>query len=325
MAKRKLTQQQQQRIHAQQEKNRQSSSSILDETTHQTGLVIQHHGKQAIVEDTTGELIHCKIRQNLGNIVCGDHVVWEAKANNEGIILAIQDRRNVLARPDFRRQAKPFVANIDQVIIVVATEPELSRHLLDRYLVVTETISLQAIIVINKTDLMSENNRQEIQETLTIYQNLGYPIIYTSAKTENGLTELQSTLEDKASIMVGQSGVGKSSLINCLVPDLDIRVGRLTQANHGKHTTSTSILYHLPSGGNIIDSPGIRDFGLWDINEAQITEGFIEFRAYNGQCRFHNCRHMNEPDCAIKQAANNNEINPLRLSSYQQMLTEIAL
>ena len=323
MAKRKLTRQQRQRIHAQQEQSRQSSE-IIDDTAQQTGLVIQHHGKQAIVEDTNARLIHCKIRQNLGSIVCGDQVVWEEKENDEGIIVAVKGRRNVLARPDFRRQVKPFVANIDQIIIVTATEPELSLHLLDRYLIITETVSLDAIIVINKTDLMSQNKRQQIEQTLSTYEQLGYPVIYTSAKVDDDLNQLQTKLGDQASIMVGQSGVGKSSLINRLLPDLDIKVGKLTQANHGKHTTSTSILYHLPTGGDIIDSPGIRDFGLWDISEAQITNGFIEFRPYIGQCRFHNCRHLNEPDCAVKQAAKKGEISPLRLSSYQQMLAELA-
>ena len=323
MAKRKLTKQQQQRIQAQQEKNRRSSTDNDPGTNQQTGLVIQHHGKQAIIEDSQGHLIHCKIRQNLGSIVCGDLVVWEAKENNEGIILAVKERHNVLARPDFRRQMKPFVANIDQVIIVAATEPELSLHLLDRYLVVTETVSLQAVIVINKTDLMQPETKQQIESTMKVYQHLGYPVIYTSAKKDDNLTALKKVLGNKVSIMVGQSGVGKSSLINRLLPDLDIKVGKLTQANHGKHTTSTSILYHLPSGGDIIDSPGIRDFGLWDISEAQITEGFVEFKPYSGQCRFHNCRHMNEPDCAIKQAVERNEISPLRLASYQQMVSEL--
>jgi len=320
MAQRKLNKQQQKRIRAKQEK----TLKQIDDTRNQTGLVIQQHGKQAIVETLSGELVDCKVRQNLGNIVCGDKVIWQTTLEDQGVILAVEERKNVLARPDFRHKPKPFVANIDQIIIVTAVQPELSQHLLDRYLVILETVQLPGLIIANKTDLLSNEGLSVIHEQLAVYQNIGYPVLYTSTKIADGMNKLTTELQNRRSILVGQSGVGKSSIIKQLLPDLDVRVGKLTQANHGKHTTSSSVLYHLPCGGDIVDSPGIRDFSIWHIAAEDIESGFREFKDYKGQCRFNNCKHLNEPDCAIKQAVSAGKISGQRLASYQQMLEEIA-
>lgn len=328
MAQRKLNKQQKNRIRAQQDKTlsniHQTSTDTSVNSQQLQGIVIQHYGKQAIVENSSGDLIVCKIRQNLGSIVCGDRVIYQISTEDQqGVILAIEVRDSVLVRPDFRRKPKAFAANINQIIIVAAPVPELSEHLLDRYLVVIESLALPGIIVINKSDLLSETELSVIEKQLQTYKNIGYPITYTSVKTAHGLKQLQTILKDKISILVGQSGVGKSSLINQLLPDLDLRTSKLSQANHGKHTTSSSTLYHLPFGGDIIDSPGVRDFSVWHISEQQISSGFIEFKPYQGLCRFHNCRHINEPDCAIKQAVEKGEISERRLKSYQIMLEEI--
>ncbi len=328
MAQRKLNKQQQQRIRAQQDRTRKNieSTSSSDNPHEQQfeGIVIQHHGKQAIVEEQNGHLINCKIRQNLGNIVCGDRVIYQrSPEDQEAVILAVKERKSVLARPDFNRKPKPFAANIDQIIIVAAPEPELSEHLLDRYLVIVETTGLHGIIVINKADLLDDSSMSEIASRLLVYQNIGYQVLFCSVKDNQGLKQLQTILKDRTSILVGQSGVGKSSLINQMLPELELRTSELSQANHGKHTTSSSTLYHLPLGGDIIDSPGIRDFAIWNISEAQIAAGFSEFRPYQGQCRFHNCRHINEPDCAIKQAVEEGSISGQRLQSYQDMLDEL--
>ena len=327
MAQRKLNKQQKQRIRASQDKtrNNQADEQADENSEKNTGLVIQHHGKQAIVETSSGELVDCKIRQNLGSIVCGDEVIWQKTLEEQGVILAVKERKNVLARPDFRKRPKAFVANIDQIVIVAAVEPELSRHLLDRYLEILETIKLPGIIVANKIDLLSDENKTSISNQLATYKDIGYTIIYTSAKTDHELSELKAALLNKRSILVGQSGVGKSSIINNLLPDLDVRIGKLSQANHGKHTTSSSVLYHMPTGGDIVDSPGIRDFSIWHIDPQDIEAGFIEFSPYKGLCRFNNCKHLNEPGCAIKQAVVENEISKERFLSYQHMLEEIEL
>lgn len=327
MAQRKLNKQQQKRIREQQDRTRKNIGNTASEqdSSHSEGLVIQHHGKQAIVETKDGLLLSCSIRQNLGSIVCGDNVVVQQNQDtHQDIILAVKERHSVLARPDFRRQPKPFAANIDQIIIVAAPEPVLSEHLLDRYLVILESLSLEGIIIINKIDLLMESNRTIIDKQMNVYQSIGYPVLYTSIKSSSGMDALRNVLKNKRSILVGQSGVGKSSLINQLLPEIDLRISELSQANHGKHTTSSSTLYHLPFGGDIIDSPGIRDFALWHISEQTIASGFSEFRAYLGQCRFHNCRHINEPDCAIKKACDEGTISSRRLQSYQDMLNDIA-
>jgi len=325
MAQRKLNKQQQQRIRDNQSKTRERNTDDSENNSQEesNGLVIQHHGKQAIIETDEGTLVDCKVRQNLGSIVCGDIVIWKPSLEGQGVILAIKERNNVLSRPDFRKRPKPFVANIDQIIIVTAVEPELSQHLLDRYLVILKIVNLPGIIVANKIDLLSSENQKQINKQLATYENIGYKIIYTSVQNEKGLDELNKTLSNKRSILVGQSGVGKSSIINHILPDLDLRTNQLTQASHGKHTTSSSILYHLPSGGDIVDSPGIRDFSIWHIDPKDIESGFLEFQSYLGSCRFNNCKHVNEPDCAIKQAVEENKISKERLVSYQQMLEEI--
>ncbi len=328
MAQRKLSKQQKQRIRAQQERTRKGSEAGTSaDATHSLqfdGIVIQHHGKQAIVEEQDGSLINCKIRQNLGGIVCGDRVVYQRKPEeHEGVILAVRERKSVLARPDFQRKPKPFAANIDQIIIVAAPEPELSEHLLDRYLIILETLGLKGILVINKSDLLDQTGLADIESRMLVYKQLGYDLLFCSVKSTQGLDQLRTLLKERTSILVGQSGVGKSSLINQILPDLDLRIGALSQANHGKHTTSSSTLYHLPCGGDIIDSPGVRDFAIWHISEEEIASGFVEFRQYQGQCRFHNCRHINEPDCAIKQAVSEGKISARRLQSYQDMLDEI--
>jgi ribosome biogenesis GTPase len=328
MAQRKLNKQQKQRIRAQQDRTRNNAhaTSATDDvnSVQFEGLIIQHHGKQAIVEEHNGRLINCKIRQNLGGIVCADQVIYQRNPEEpEGVILAVKERKSVLARPDFHRKPKPFAANIDQIIIVAAPEPELSEHLLDRYLVTLEALGLEGVIVINKTDLLKNAALTDIESRMSVYRQIGYKVLFCSVKTAQGLEELRALLKERTSILVGQSGVGKSSLINQILPDLDLRIGELSQANHGKHTTSSSTLYHLPFGGDIIDSPGVRDFAIWNISEEQIASGFAEFRQFQGHCRFHNCRHINEPDCAIKQAVKEGKISAHRLQSYQDMLAEI--
>jgi len=325
MAQRKLNKQQKERVRQKQEKNRSKASlSVDDQQAEQTGLVILNHGKKALIEDQAGELWDCDIRQNLGGLVCGDNVIWQpATEEKKGVILAVSPRTNFLARPDFRKQSKPFVANIDQIIIVAAIEPELSLHLLDRYLIILEMVKLQGVIIINKTDLFDKKSLDAIHTQMAVYEKIGYPVLYSSAATDTGIDTLNQHLKNKRSIFVGQSGVGKSSLINRIIPDLNIRVGKLTQANHGKHTTSSSTLYHLSGGGDMVDSPGIRDFALWHIDQPTIEAGFREFMPYKGLCRFHNCLHVSEPDCAVKQAVEDGEISEIRLQSYQQMLSEI--
>jgi ribosome biogenesis GTPase len=217
---------------------------------------------------------------------------------------------------------KPVAANIDRIFIVSAIRPEPSMHLIDRYLVVAEWLQLEPVIVINKIDLLEGKQEPALKQALSVYESLGYQLIYSSTRLDTGLEKIKQSLHDHTSIMVGQSGVGKSSLIKCLLPDIDIRIGELTEIEQGRHTTTSSSLYHLPDGGDLIDSPGVRDFAVWNLQADDIVYGFREFRPYIGHCKFRNCTHHNEPGCAIREAADAGKIERRRFDSYRQMIEE---
>jgi ribosome biogenesis GTPase len=332
MAKRKLTQRQKDRIKAIQEDRRQraskKSTTLSEESTdnlgpEQSGQIITHFGSSLSIENADGEIFRCTARQNLGQLVCGDKVVWQESGDHKGIVVAVQPRKSLLSKPDFNDTSKPVAANIDQIIIITASKPVLSKHLIDRYLIVGEATSIQPIIVINKSDLLNEEETEQILSSMQIYSDIGYKVLLTSVKREHGLDELASQLRDKTSILVGQSGVGKSSIVKAILPDRDVRIGELSETDQGKHTTTTSILYHLPSGGDLIDSPGVRDFSVWHIDPENIATGFIEFKDYLGTCKFSNCSHTTEPDCALQQAVKEGKISNERMQSYLQIMESL--
>jgi ribosome biogenesis GTPase len=285
------------------------------------GLVIVNYGKAVLVEDSDGDLYRCVARRNLGQIVSGDRVSWQSTGTGEGVISAIAPRRSVLKRMDIARKARPLAANIEQIVVVSAPEPALDEFLIDKYLVAAELIGTHPVLVINKSDLLDTEARDALDRRVRHYADIGYQLLYTSALADNGIDPLAEALTGRTSILVGQSGVGKSSLIMRLLPDLDIAIGRLSQASgQGRHTTTATTLYHLPQGGNLIDSPGVRDFRLEPTEAAELAQGFHEFRQFTGQCRFHNCRHVNEPECALSAAASRGEISERRLESYRTLL-----
>ena len=324
MAGRRLTKQQSRRIKdnlrtRQQQLKSGSEKSLGPE---QTGLIISHHGKTLIVEDLDGKRLRCSARQNIGQPVCGDHVVWQAVNEQEGVVTAIKDRSSLLLRPGFANRIKPVAANISLICIVIAPEPAPQEDLIDRYLVASEYLNITPVIVCNKSDLIEEQTLVEWQQRFSMYQQIGYELLMTSTRQSHGLDQLQVRLRDNRSILVGQSGVGKSSLINCLIPDKAARVMELsTQIGQGQHTTSHSELYHLPdNGGDIIDSPGVRDFRLGHLDRQDIETGFREFRPFLGRCRFSDCKHENEPDCAILAAVSDGEIDSRRFESYRNIV-----
>jgi ribosome biogenesis GTPase len=326
MAKRKLTRQQQSRIKQQQDSRRQlvaqQDSSELE--SGQAGIVIANHGKTVIVEDSQRHSFTCHLRQNIGTLVCGDHVVWQQEEAASGIVLALSPRNNFLARPDKRGQARVLAANIDQIIVVSATRPALNTRLIDRYLLAAETAGIEPVILFNKIDLLDKAGIQAIKDQLQVYSSLGYPLIFTCVKQSHGTDELLPVLKNKISVFVGQSGVGKSSLINALLPEANADVGDVSSSsNKGRHTTTLAQLYHLPNGGDLIDSPGIREFGLWQISIEQAARGFIEFRPLLGQCRFRDCLHEDEPGCCIRAAVDKGEINQQRWESYRRIIESL--
>lgn len=333
MAKRRISDQQQRRIkniqqkrREKSQKNQQAKTESLSQQglgTEQPGQVITNYGQALLIEDQNKSLFRCVARQNLGPIVCGDQVIWQAASDKEGVIVAVEERESLLQKPGFGGKLKPMAANINQIVIVSAVQPAPNPYLIDRYLVAAENLPATPIILLNKIDLLDEKNKASVEKIINDYQTLGYQVISASKVTDQGFTDLLSALTTHTSIFVGLSGVGKSSLINQMMPELNIRVGELSEASgEGTHTTTSSTLYNLPCDGKLIDSPGVRDFGLWNTSAEEILYGFIEFRDYIGHCKFSNCSHEHEPGCAILQALKDKKISQQRFDNYQKIVRE---
>ena len=294
----------------------------------QVGTVIGRFGKHADVEDSAGAVSRCHIRRTIDSVVCGDNVLFDAGESVQegvsGVIEIVQDRQSVLTRPDFYDGVKPIAANIDQIIIVSAVIPSLSLNIIDRYIVACEDIGITPVIVLNKVELLDDATQEQTRELLAEYEALGYKVHYTSCKTQQGIETLDALLNDKVSIFVGQSGVGKSSIINRVLPDADEVVGEVSDnSGLGQHTTTAAKLLHLPAGGDLIDSPGVREFGLWHLPVERVTWGFIEFRDFLGGCKFRDCKHLNDPGCLIRQATEEGKISPARYASYHRILASM--
>ncbi|MCW8885415.1 MAG: small ribosomal subunit biogenesis GTPase RsgA [Motiliproteus sp.] len=337
MAKRKLTRRQSWRIEKIQKERAsraQKKSQKIDQQLtsgelgpEQEGLVISHFGTQVDIEacdgDKRGTIKRCHMRANLGSIVTGDRVVWR-DSDPLGVIVATLPRHSLLSRPNSHGELRAVAANIDHIVITIAPEPTPFANLIDRYLVAAESVDIEPVILLNKTDLLHEGNREQLQSMLDSYTAIGYQVIQASTTSDHGLDRLKSYLNDRISVFVGQSGVGKSSLINSLLPGVDIRVGALSEATaKGTHTTTTARLYHFPDGGDLIDSPGIREFGLWHIDKQTLLEGFVEFRPHLGHCRFRDCHHEQEPGCALREALEQGKISQRRMDSYRHILTSL--
>jgi ribosome biogenesis GTPase len=247
-------------------------------------------------------------------------VIWQPTTEGHGVVTALLERHSALIRPNYSGEEKPLAANISQLVIVLATEPPPSEYLLDQYLVTAENIGVKAVIAMNKIDLLEGELRTSFDSRFSHYQKIGYPMVEISAKFNDGLDPLLDKLQHETSILVGQSGVGKSSLIKALLPDLNIQIGRLSEASGlGKHTTSATTLYSLPEGGRLIDSPGVRSFRLVQLTTALLENGFKEFRPFLGHCKFSNCSHKGEPGCALTEAVEQAKIHPKRLQNHLHM------
>ena len=287
----------------------------------QAGRIITRYGAQVELEDSQRQRFRCLMRRNLPSLVCGDNVIWQAGPDNTGVVVAMEPRQSLLERPDADNQLKPVAANISQILVVAAPEPALDVDLINRYFVAAEMTGIQPVLIINKIDLLDEAALDKLRARFKAYQDIGYSVIFATTKRAHGLDDLLEHLRDKTNIFVGQSGVGKSSLIQVLLPDEELRVNTLSESSgEGRHTTTTTQLYHFPTGGELIDSPGVRSFRLGHVSSRQITEGFKEFQPFLGRCRFSNCRHTVEPDCALLAAVAAGEISTDRFQSYQRII-----
>ena len=337
MSKRKLTRRQSWRIQKIQDerkararkKERQIEQELESSELgpEQTGLIIAHYGSQLDVEPVgqPGELWRCHLRANLPSLVTGDKVIWRAGKDRSGVVVALEERESLLSRPDMHGRLKPVAANIDYIVLVIASMPTPHANLIDRYLVAAETVGIEPVILLNKTDLLTDSEEhQALRVMLDNYRDIGYKVLKASTRSEDGLTELKNLLNEHTSVFVGQSGVGKSSLVNVLLPGEDIKVGALSEATgKGTHTTTAAKLCHFPAGGTLIDSPGIREFGLWHMEPHQVLEGFKEFRPFLGYCKFRDCNHEKEPGCALREALEKGEVSEKRMNSYRHILNSL--
>ena len=290
------------------------AESELDDEKEYQGIVITRYGQRQLVEDENGIVFQSVSRQNIGFSVAGDKVLFQKTKHDDAIVTAIYPRDNEL-----KRQDKLIAANIDQLWVVVAIEPHYEFELIDRYLIMAENSNLPIGIIINKIELSGKAGATE--NDFLNYQSLGYDVHFLSVKKQINLDFFKDQLVNKSHIFLGQSGVGKSSLINSLIPDLQLRVNEISSKSKlGKHTTTNTTIYHIPSGGDLIDSPGVREFQLDSLTELEIKSGFKEFRALSDACRFRDCRHINEPNCAIKESLEQGKINPNRYQSYLNIL-----
>jgi ribosome biogenesis GTPase len=294
----------------------------MSQSNHEdNGLVVASFGRRCLVRPDDGSpRLKCQIRRKAGQVVCGDRVSYAA-TGNEGVIEAVAERRNSFPRSDRYGRPQIVAANLDRIVVVIAPHPEPTRDLINRYLVACQVIGIPAVLCLNKQDLLTDSERQDWHDRLELYRQLDYPVLLTAAKMEQGIDPLRAELRQGVSILVGQSGVGKSSLINALVPDLDLKTREISQATgKGRHTTTASTLYRCDKDGAIVDSPGVWEYGIWRMEAAEVCSGFPEFHDYIGDCRFSNCSHIHEPGCGLVSAAEAGHISPERLESYRRIV-----
>ena len=288
--------------------------------------VVVNYGRHLLLEHDD-ELIPAVTKGRKLKPVCGDYVKWQRPTEKEAVVEEIAPRRSFLQRHDLRQGARVLAANVDVLMIVLATEPTPDLALVDRYLVAGEYLELDLHIVFNKVDLLTDEEEAHWQKVLQPYLEMNYPIHWVSNKSGRGIDQLNTALTDRCGMFVGPSGAGKSSMIKSLVPDHAPRTQALSAASgQGQHTTTSTRLYRLPLevGGSIIDSPGVRDFRLWEMSLQELAQTYREFRESIEYCKFSNCRHLNEPGCKILEGLQTGAVSTSRYDSYRQ-LAEIML
>jgi len=291
------------------------------------GRVIRVHGLQIVVEAEDGTLYRCAVRRLLKSlatdersvVTTGDRVWFRDAGNGEGLIERVEPRRGVLTRAS-RRREHVLVANVDQLIIVISlVEPDLKPHLIDRYLAIAQQGDLAPVLCLNKSDLVEHAN---LQPLVGAFSQLDVPTLMTSAKTGEGVDRLRELLKGRATVFSGQSGVGKSSLLNAIQPDLSLRVRTVSESTQkGRHTTTTAELIKLDFGGWVVDTPGVRQLQLWDTIPEEVEGYFHEFRPFVALCAFPDCTHTHESNCAVKRAVERRQISARRYHSYIGMFT----
>ena len=284
------------------------------------GLVVASYGKRYEVELTDKARISCVTRGKKTDLACGDIVNIKLTDKAEGVVESSQPRKSLLYRSNAFK-SKILASNVTQIIIVLATQPSFYEALLNRCLVAAEAAKIKPLIVLNKCDLA---DAADAKNKLKLYQDLGYQVLHLSAKQD--IATLKPYLVNHQSVLVGQSGMGKSTIINALLPNQNVRTQIMSEAlDSGKHTTTATHLYHLGPNSSLIDSPGLQEFGLNHLSQEELELAFIEFRPYLGKCRFNNCKHSHEPDCEVMNAVDKGQISSVRLGFYQDLAHELSI
>jgi len=301
------------------------------------GVVLKSTGSWYQVRDLENrELFDCRIKgkfrvagiKSTNPLAVGDFVEFELEEKDErqGIIQAIEDRKNYIVRKsvNLSKRVHIIASNMDQALLVTTlAQPMTSTGFMDRFLATAEAYSIPTVIVFNKIDVYGEEELMELEYREAVYSAIGYKVLKTSATEGQGLEELKDILEGKTTLLSGHSGVGKSTLVNAIEPELDLRTGEVSNSHRkGQHTTTFAEMYPLTIGGDIIDTPGIKGFGMVNMEKEEISHFFPELFALSKECRFHNCLHVNEPQCAVKEALEANKIAPTRYESYLNQLND---
>ena len=286
-----------------------------------TAQVIAAHGRHYLA-NAGGQLFHCVTRGKKSDVAVGDAVIIRPTARGQAVIESIGERHSLLYRSD-QYKSKLLAANVDQLFIVVATEPGYSDDLVSRALVAAEAAAIDAHLILNKTDVTDLLGKA--RQRIALYADLGYPVHEVSATTQpdHTLSVLLPLVKNRTSILIGQSGMGKSTLVNLLVPGADIATREIsTVLNSGKHTTTYTRLYRIDENTAVIDSPGVQEFGLYHLTEGMLERAFREFTPLLGHCRFYNCHHLSEPGCAVTEAVQAGRLSPMRHQLYKQLVHE---
>ncbi|MBF0627038.1 MAG: ribosome small subunit-dependent GTPase A [Magnetococcales bacterium] len=287
------------------------------------GRVVSHFGLNVEVADGSGGRFRCAVREALlEDPVCGDRVMWQRVGEDQGVIVAVCERTSQLRRPGPYQRLLTVAANVDR-IVVVAAGGNLNAGLLDRYLAAARKAEIAPLVVVNKWDQVTDPAADEAE--LAPYGRMGYPVFRVSALLGQGLEPLEAALQGVTSVFVGESGVGKSSLINCWIQDEVFRTAAIhAGSGQGRHATTTARLYRFPGGGWLIDSPGVREFGLHGVTREEVPGLFVDMRPHLGHCRFSDCRHLREPGCALRAAVESGEVAAARLASMLRLMESVA-
>lgn len=298
------------------------------------GLIIKNTGSWYTVKTDDGRIVESKVKGNFrlkgirstSPVAVGDYVDIIMNAEGTALISAIDDRKNYIIRKasNLSKQSQIIAANLDQALLIITIkQPETSTTFIDRFLAGAEAYRVPVVLVFNKTDLLNDDERRYQQQMVELYETIGYPCIEISAETGMGIDQLQTLLKQKVTLVSGNSGVGKSTLINAIIPHADQRTAEISNAHGtGMHTTTFSEMIELAEGGYLIDTPGIKGFGTFDIEREELTSYFKEIFEFSKDCKFNNCTHTHEPGCAVLQAVENHYISVSRYQSYLNMLED---